>query len=107
MGLGVAHTRRPNSQSSPCPGLVLPSVAIFRPGYCDGLNVTRQPRAGYTLIWLPLVCTSSGLAIACEPPSYLRAATLPSMISPRASVSEAGVPSETQPSSRYSISSAR
>ena len=55
MGLGVAHIRRPNSQSSPCPGLLYPIIAIVRPGYCDGLNVTRQPRAGYTLIWLPTV----------------------------------------------------
>ena len=55
MGLGVAYICLPNSQTSPCPGLVLPFVAIFRPGYCDGLNVTRQPRAGYTLIWLPPV----------------------------------------------------
>ena len=81
MGLGVAYVRRPNSQLSPCPGLVLPSVAIFRPGYCDGLNVTRQPRAGYTLFRLPTVA----LPLPASLLPTTRAATLPSMISPRGS----------------------
>ena len=81
MGLGVAHIRRPISQSSPCPGLLYPIIAIVRPGYCDGLNVTRQPRAGYTLFRLPTVA----LPLPASLLPTTRAATLPSMISPRGS----------------------
>ena len=84
MGLGVAHIRRPTSQSSPCPGLLYPIIAIVRPGYCDGLNVTRQPRAGYTLFRLPPV-PPLALPLPASLLPTTRAATLPSMISPRGS----------------------
>ena len=58
---------RPNSQSSPCPGLLYPIIAIVRPGYCGGLNVTRRSTPGrlYTLS-----ASYCGFAVACEPPSY-------------------------------------
>mgnify|MGYP003315947062 CR=1 FL=1 len=54
MGLGVARLL---ARPSKLPVVTLPSLlllhtVIFRPGTCGWLNVTRQPWADYTSMWL-------------------------------------------------------